>query len=270
MLMAEHNVFWIGIEKDDDCIGLVARAGRLLPCGHFMYIRVSVNGKRVLAGGAEDRIYPFHSVQWEEIDYRQPKDMIPAIGWCKDKNTYAFFKPDDLYKGQIVRPGRNWLELVHPDIWKGGWHRKGEPVRFDRVDGRLLIDVRDHLQINSTSLKLDALQREIDKIGPNSRWSPLRVVGARFFYKDDHVRLIMAHIRRSHSDPTPYTITDRDLSEVAKRIVLERTKSVDWVHKLGACPVCKAGTKISPRVGSNKHELVGECGCIFSIRQWVE
>lgn len=99
---------WIGIEQKypngpgetifhctgRKIIGVVIRSARLKQQGHFTYARVSICGKEMWAGGAEDRIFPFHYVTLE-AGAAVPRDMIPALGWCQDQNNYAF-----LYKNQ--------------------------------------------------------------------------------------------------------------------------------------------------------------------------
>ncbi len=82
---------YFGIRDDNrDIIGIVKRSGRVRILGHFGFVEISVNGHKAWAGGAEDRIFPFHSVDLKEIGGKTPKDMIPALGWCDDGNTYAF------------------------------------------------------------------------------------------------------------------------------------------------------------------------------------
>jgi len=96
------KAMWVGIQKKFPCdltreykiydelmIGVVIRSAYLRPLGHFMYGRVSINGKKVWAGGAEDRIFPFHHITLEP-DEKPPKDMVPALGFCRSGNGYAF------------------------------------------------------------------------------------------------------------------------------------------------------------------------------------
>ena len=104
------------------CIGIVIRSGRVRVLGHFCFVKVSVNGRKVWASGAEDRIYPFHSVKLSEIG-GVPKGMIPALGFAKGGNIYCF-----LYKGRIVEisgPGKDGpdksLTPVPEEIWQEDW-----------------------------------------------------------------------------------------------------------------------------------------------------
>lgn len=140
---------WIGVENDTEkepegdlpevtrkmcvlrnipggCIGVIIRSGQVRALGHFCYVKVPVNGKKVWAGGAEDRIYPFHSVKLSEIG-RVPKDMIPALGFAKDHETYCF-----LYKSRVVKlvgPGKEGadksVEDVPEELWQEGWKTNG-------------------------------------------------------------------------------------------------------------------------------------------------
>jgi len=110
------------IGKPAGCIGVIIRSGRVQACGQFCFVNVSVNGKKVIASGAEDRIYPFHSVKLSEIG-AVPKDMIPALGFSKDGNTYCF-----LYKGRVVAidgPGKDGPDKSLVDVpqehWQPGW-----------------------------------------------------------------------------------------------------------------------------------------------------
>jgi len=93
---------WVGIEQkvpgdltmqydiyDRKMIGVVIRSAYCRPLGHFMYCRVSINGCRVWAGGGEDRIFPFHHVTLE-CGEKPPRDMVPALGFCRGGNGYAF------------------------------------------------------------------------------------------------------------------------------------------------------------------------------------
>lgn len=110
------------IGKPAGCIGVIIRSGQVRALGHFCFVKVSVNGKKVWASGAEDRIYPFHSVKLSEIG-GIPKGMVPALGFAKDHSTYCF-----LYKGRVVRlcgPGKDGLdkslEDVPEDQWQDEW-----------------------------------------------------------------------------------------------------------------------------------------------------
>ena len=97
-----NPAIWVGIEQkvhgslteshgiwDRKMVGVVIRSAYCRALGHFMYCKVSINGKKMWAGGAEDRIFPFHHVTLEP-DEKPPKDMVPALGFCRSGNGYAF------------------------------------------------------------------------------------------------------------------------------------------------------------------------------------
>jgi hypothetical protein len=130
------SAMWVGIQKkypgrltpkyniwDEKMIGVVIRSARLKQLGHFMYGQVSINGKKMWAGGAEDRIFPFHHVTLEHYE-RGPKDMVPALGFCRDGNGYAFnYKgaPCIITKAAVCGMDQAF-EVVppenHPDVWE--------------------------------------------------------------------------------------------------------------------------------------------------------
>lgn len=101
------KAMWVGIEAQEPgpltakygiyerkMIGVVIRSVRLRQCGHFMFGTVSIGGQKMSAGGAEDRIFPFHHVTLEP-GAAPPRDMVPALGFCRNGNGYAF-----MYRGQ--------------------------------------------------------------------------------------------------------------------------------------------------------------------------
>jgi hypothetical protein len=132
------SAMWVGIQQkqtqtfmerverkyeDRKMIGVVIRAAYLRPLGHFMYGKVSINGEKVWAGGAEDRTFGFHYVTLEAHE-KPPRDMVPALGWCKGGNNYAFN-----YKGAphiITKAAVYGMEVAfesvppenHPDQWE--------------------------------------------------------------------------------------------------------------------------------------------------------
>lgn len=101
--------------------GVIRRSGPVDQCGHFCYVDVSVEGKIVTASGAEDRIYPFHSIRLDHL----PKGGWPALGWCLDHNTYAF-----LVDGRVceVINGRSFKQISQ-SIWLPGWKEEVEDAR---------------------------------------------------------------------------------------------------------------------------------------------
>lgn len=98
---------WIGVMRrirderglfvEDKLLGVIRRSGDVSQTGHFCTVAVSVCGKKYLASGAEDRIFPFHSIKLEEGE-DCPELELEAVGWCKDSSTYAF----RTQKGEIV------------------------------------------------------------------------------------------------------------------------------------------------------------------------
>lgn len=128
------KAMWVGIEKkltqaqgiyDRKMIGVVIRSAHLRQLGHFMFGRVSINGKKMWAGGAEDRIFPFHHVTLE-ADEPEPKDMVRALGFCKDHNGYAFdYKgtPCTIEKAAICGMDQGFVP-VSPDNIPERWEVK--------------------------------------------------------------------------------------------------------------------------------------------------
>lgn len=116
---------WIGIEgPKPDCKlqGVVRRSGTCHQLGHFCHVKVSINGRKVWASGAEDRTFYFHLVEWADIGGEAPKNMTPALGWCKGGNLFAF-----KHDGKIVSTGRDeqghsTFIPVDPELWQEDWH----------------------------------------------------------------------------------------------------------------------------------------------------
>jgi hypothetical protein len=128
---------WFGVEgpkPDLPMLGIIKRSGRVRQLGHFCHVKISVNGKKVWASGAEDRTFYMHLVGWKDVGGYIPKDMIPALGWCKGGNTYAF-----LHEGKIVEAGRQGtLHEIPQDKWQDEW--KERPITL--VEKGAAIDQR--------------------------------------------------------------------------------------------------------------------------------
>lgn len=93
-----------GLYKEDVLLGVIRRSGTVKQLGHFCFIDVQVCGKQYAASGAEDRIYPFHSIKLSEED-KVPELELIAVGWCQDHNTYAFMTPQgDVV--ELIKAGR--------------------------------------------------------------------------------------------------------------------------------------------------------------------
>ena len=108
---------WIGVERDDKLLGVIRRSGIVQALGHFCFVAVSVCGKKYHASGAEDRIYPFHSIKLKEGD-KVPELELEYLGWGKDHNT-PVFKDKAGKVVQIVKAGvaTDNTAPVPEDIW---------------------------------------------------------------------------------------------------------------------------------------------------------
>lgn len=105
---------WIGVERrildeeglfrEDRLLGVIRRSGVVRALGHFCFVEVSVCGKKYSASGAEDRIFPFHSIRLLDGE-PVPKLELEAVGWCKGGNTYAFRLVGTPRVVEIVGPG---------------------------------------------------------------------------------------------------------------------------------------------------------------------
>lgn len=111
---------WFGVEgpePDRKMLGIIKRSGRVKQLGHFCHVKISVNGKKVWASGAESRTFYIHLVEWNDIGGYVPKDMIPALGWTNDGNTYCV-----LHEGEVMGYGSGGsLHPIHPDKWGSPW-----------------------------------------------------------------------------------------------------------------------------------------------------
>lgn len=110
---------WFGVEGPrPDChmLGIIKRSGRVRQLGQFCHVRISVNGRKVWASGAEDRTFYMHLVAWNDIGGYVPRDMIPALGWGADGNNYHY-----LYEGQPMLAARNGALRPAPKENWGPW-----------------------------------------------------------------------------------------------------------------------------------------------------
>jgi hypothetical protein len=115
---------WVGIEgpePDRKLQGVIQRSGVCHQLGHFCHVKVSVNGRKVWASGAEDRTFYFHVVEWKDIGGVAPKDMVPALGWCKGGHLFAF-----KHEGKIVATGRGvdgkgLFIPIERELWQEDW-----------------------------------------------------------------------------------------------------------------------------------------------------
>lgn len=108
-----------GLFKEDKLLGVIRRSGTVRAMGHFCSVEVSVCGKKYFASGAEDRIFPFHSIKLLKGD-KVPDLELEAIGWCKGGNVYAFRKD-----GELVEPSSSGqlgqVSLIPKELWKDDW-----------------------------------------------------------------------------------------------------------------------------------------------------
>jgi len=126
-----------GLFKEDELLGVIRRSGWVQAVGHFCHVAVSVCGKKYIASGAEDRIFPFHSIKLETGEVC-PKLQLEAVGWCQDHSTYAFRDGE----GNIVQlvaagsaenntqpiPQSNWPEGLQPTKEKSSWEETSPGV----------------------------------------------------------------------------------------------------------------------------------------------
>jgi len=128
-----------GIEHPEsrEVIGVIRRSGPVDQCGHFCYVDVQVEGKKVTASGAEDRIYPFHSIRLDHL----PKGGYPALGWCRDHNTYAF-----LVDGKVCEVSRGYhFREIEEARWQAGWRsRVDAATKEEDPRGEATRDTQDH------------------------------------------------------------------------------------------------------------------------------
>jgi hypothetical protein len=114
---------WFGVEgpkPDLPMLGIIKRSGMVRQCGHFCHVKIPVDGRKVWAGGAEDRIFGMHYVKWADLYQNLPKGIIPAVGWAKGGNNYVF-----LHEGKLVLAcGRGELEPLPEDLWLDEWKKE--------------------------------------------------------------------------------------------------------------------------------------------------
>jgi hypothetical protein len=143
-----------GLFKEDKLLGVIRRSGIVRAMGHFCSVEVSVCGKKYFASGAEDRIFPFHSIELEKGD-KVPKLDLEFMGWCADHNTAAFKPPDEeVSTGSIVElvgTGSDLvnIRLIHRSNWPPGLGgKKKESPWEETLPGvfRKRVQDEDHLR----------------------------------------------------------------------------------------------------------------------------
>lgn len=121
--MSEYSWYvkqiWFGVEgpkPELPMLGIIKRSGQCRALGHFCHVKLSVNGRKVWASGAEDRTFYMHLVSWDDIGRQVPKDMIPALGW-NDPNTYVF-----KHEGDVVIAGSSGtLSVLRSELIRDEW-----------------------------------------------------------------------------------------------------------------------------------------------------
>jgi hypothetical protein len=114
-----------GLFKEDKLLGVIRRSGIVRQCGHFCSVEVRVCKKSYTASGAEDRIFPFHSIKLEEGE-KCPELELEYVGWCRDHNTPAFRTK----QGEIVElTGAGKDEVNTSAIPRSNWPEKLIKIR---------------------------------------------------------------------------------------------------------------------------------------------
>jgi hypothetical protein len=125
---------WIGVMKqvlaeeitsmevyNHELVGVIRRSGWVSAMGHFCYLRVNYKGKNRDASGAEDRIYPFHSLVLDVGEEPGELELI-YLGWCRDHSTPAF---RDKYGRivEIIGAGKEKVNTspIPTKLWQPGW-----------------------------------------------------------------------------------------------------------------------------------------------------
>jgi hypothetical protein len=106
---------------DDVLVGVIRRSGWVMAVGHFCCVKITYKGRWRLASGAEDRIYPFHSIKLDPGEEPGKLELV-HLGFCNDGNTAAFRNK----KGEIVeiidagcKPDNT--RLIPKERWKDDW-----------------------------------------------------------------------------------------------------------------------------------------------------
>ena len=119
---------WIGVKAYDkvagcgDLLGVVRRSGTVKALGHFCHVKVTYQGKKRWAGGAEARIYPFHSFELEEGETAKDLELL-YLGWCIGGNIPAFLDPKTANVLELVGAGstKDNTRPIPRDQWNPKW-----------------------------------------------------------------------------------------------------------------------------------------------------
>lgn len=142
---------WIGVQvqvKDErmtsmelydrELVGVIRRSGWVRALGQFCHLYVSYMGKKRYAAGAEDRIFPFHSLTLE-IGEKPGELELVYLGWCTDHNTPAFRDKRGRIV-QITKAGKenDNTEPIPEMLWQPGWKEATDEQRRGREDGQVV------------------------------------------------------------------------------------------------------------------------------------
>lgn len=119
--------------------GVIRRSGVVRALGHFCFVELQYLGKKRTASGAEDRIYPFHSLKLEVAELPQKLELV-HLGWCADKNTPAFLDVN----GDVVEPYGSGAgartKKIDPILWQEKWRDPGYRSKAWQLQGMLHAD----------------------------------------------------------------------------------------------------------------------------------
>lgn len=112
---------WLGIEGPLPylvMLGIIKRSGRSeILLKDIVHTRYSVNGKKIYVKDKNDRVFGLPYASWDAIGEVAPKDLIPALGWCNDRGTYAY-----LHQNRIVKLSpKGELVTVPENLWQKNW-----------------------------------------------------------------------------------------------------------------------------------------------------
>ena len=112
-----------GLFKEDKLLGVIRRSGTVRAVGHFCHITVSIGGWKYIASGAEDRIFPFHSIKLEG-DAPAPKLELEYVGWSKD-GCIPVFRTDRGELVELVKAGKEEANVaaVPRNNWPKGYKK---------------------------------------------------------------------------------------------------------------------------------------------------
>jgi len=277
---------YFGVRKGGTIIGCVLRSGDAKEMGHYCNVRIGVNGCKTWAFGAEQRIYPFHSVPWGEIDNRQPKDMLPALGFASDGATYCFWLPPvggrqdggPGYRlfGDVVSVGGANLYKVPKSLWLPEWCMPGSaqhPLPAARVSGYLLLGIPLDEDLQTVGYWLLQIQQALASLGPrNDAVLPCRAMARSLASLHPLADITVQAVSGLSKTNTSFGLAQaaEGAHQAAAIELLADTKPVLWINDEGVCPECSQVVRISPRWSPTPQSIIASpCQHEFTIRQWV-